>query len=456
MASPTRRLCEFLAGLSFADVPPDVVRKTKALFIDWLGAALAGKGSGPALAFAAVAARMGPGSGPSEILSDRKSSSPFFAALVNGAASHVAEQDDIHNGSVFHPATVIFPAVIAVAQAEARSGRDVIVAAIAGYEAGIRIGEFLGRSHYRVFHTTGTAGTLAAAAAVSKLLGFDADTTQHALGSAGTQAAGLWEFLRDAADSKPLHSAKAAADGLLSAELAREGLTGAKQILEGPQGLAAGMSTDADPSRLTDRLGTRWAIAETSNKWHACCRHTHPAADAFLEVMTTHRLTAPEVARVTARVSQAAIDVLGPATSPRTVHQAKFSMGTVLGLLAVHGRAGLSEFEDHALTDPAVAALREKVTLVHDAEVEAAYPGRWIGKIEVRTVDGRSLTGRVEVPKGDPGNDLSRAELEGKAIGLAELRQAATESEMRAAIARIWALEEQPVLGRLLPTPARS
>ena len=107
-------------------------------------------------------------------------------------------------------------------------------------------------------------------------------------------------------------------------------------------------------------------------------------------------------------------------------------------------------------SDPAVAALREKVTMVLDAEVEAAYPGRWIGKIEVRTVDGRSFSGRVDVPKGDPGNDLSRAELEGKAIRLAELRQAATEAEMRAAIARIWALEDQPVLGRLLPTPARS
>jgi len=454
--SPTRTLCEFLAGLTFADVPPEVVRRTKELAIDWLGATLAGKGSGPVRAFAAFAARMGPGSGPSEILPDRTSSSPFLAALVNGAASHVAEQDDVHNGSVFHPATVVFPAVVAAAQAEARSGRDVLLAAIAGYEAGIRIGEFLGRSHYRVFHTTGTAGVLAAAAAVSKLLGFDADATQHALGSAGTQAAGLWEFLRDAADSKPLHAGKAAADGLLSAYLAREGLCGAKEILEGPRGLAAGTSTDADPSRLIDRLGTRWAVAETSNKWHACCRHTHPAADAFLEVMTTHGLAADRIARVTARVSQAAIDVLGPAASPRTVHQAKFSMGTVLGLLAVHGRAGLSEFEEHALTDPAVAALRDKVGMVLDAEVEAAYPARWIGKIEVLTVDGRGFSARVDVPKGDPENALPRDELEGKAIRLARLRGAATEAEMRAAIARIWALEDLPALGRLLPTPPPS
>src|SRR5207244_9258338 len=131
-------------------------------------------------------------------------------------------------------------------------------------EAGIRIGAFLGRSHYRVFHTTGTAGTLAAAAGVAHVLGSDAPTMLHALGSAGTQAAGLWEFLRDAADSKQLHTAKAAADGLLAAYLAREGFTGARRILEGTQGMAAGMSRDADPMRLVDRLGSRWATAEAS------------------------------------------------------------------------------------------------------------------------------------------------------------------------------------------------
>ena len=116
---------------------------------------------------------------------------------------------------------------------------------------------------------------------------------QHAFGSAGTQAAGLWEFLRDAADSKQLHTAKAAADGLLAAYLARDGFTGATRILEGAQGMAAGMSTDADPARLTDRLGERWALAETSFKWHASCRHTHPAADALLPVVDEHDL-APE------------------------------------------------------------------------------------------------------------------------------------------------------------------
>ena len=159
------------------------------------------------------------------------------------------------------PAAVVFPAALATAQDIGASGRDFIAAAVAGYEAGIRIGEFLGRSHYRVFHTTGTAGTIAAAVATGRLLGLAPDRMLDAIGSAGTQAAGLWEFLRDAADSKQLHTAKAAADGLTAAYLAQDGFTGAKRILEGAQGMAAGMSSDADPARLTDRLGTRWALA---------------------------------------------------------------------------------------------------------------------------------------------------------------------------------------------------
>jgi len=359
--------------------------------------------------------------------------------MVNAAASHFAEQDDVHNGSVFHPATVVFPPVLAVAQTIGASGRDLLTAAVAGYEVGIRVGEFLGRSHYTIFHTTGTAGTIAAAAAVGRLLGLDAAQMLHAFGSAGTQAAGLWEFLRDAADSKQLHTAKAAADGLLAAWLAKDGVTGAQRVLEGAQGMGAGMSRDADPSRLGDRLGERWALAETSFKFHSSCRHTHPAADALQKVMREHDLKAEDLADVVTHVHQGAIDVLGAVTVPVTVHQAKFSMGTVLGLIAVFGRAGITEFDEQYL-DPRVAAVRDCVSMCFDAEVDGAYPVRWIGKVTVTTTDGRVFEGRVDEPKGDPGNTLSRDELEDKAMRLASYRQGADAAEMRRVIAGVWSL----------------
>jgi 2-methylcitrate dehydratase PrpD len=446
----TRQLASRLADLRFEELPDEVVARTKELFLDWVSSALAGRSARSVEVLERFAAVMGPDEGPSEILISRRRSSPLFAALVNGASSHVVEQDDVHNESVFHPATVVFPAVLAAAQQTGASGRCFVTAAVVGYETGVRVGTFLGRSHYQVFHTTGTAGTLAAAAAVARLLGADGETMLHALGSAGTQAAGLWEFLRDAADSKQLHTAKAAADGLLAAYVARDGLTGATSILEGQQGMAAGMSSDAAPARLVEGLGERWAVLDTSFKFHASCRHTHPTADALLQAMEENQLTAEEIARVRARVHRAAIDVLGPVTDPRTVHQAKFSMGFVLALVALYGRAGVNEFTEVALTDPEVRAFHDRVEMVLDPEVDAAYPARWIGLVEVETTDGRRLTSKVDVPKGDPGNPLSRAELEDKARRLAAFRAGASPEEIGRIIERSWNLDREQDVRNLL------
>ncbi|OZI74961.1 MmgE/PrpD family protein [Bordetella genomosp. 12] len=448
--SPSAALATFASQLRYEDIPAPVLRRAEDLLLDTLASILAGAGARPVQIMADYAQTMGPADGPSEILVNRRRSTPLFAAMVNAASAHVVEQDDVHNGSVFHPAAVIFPPALAVAQALGLSGKDVLTAAVAGYEVGIRIGEFLGRSHYKIFHTTATVGTLAAAVTVGRLLKLDPEAMLNALGSAGTQSAGLWEFLRDAADSKQLHTAHAVAAGITAAYLARDGFTGARQILEGPQGLAAGMSSDADPKRLTDRLGQRWALAETSFKYHASCRHTHPAADALQAVMREHHLQADDIASIEALVHQGALDVLGPVTNPATVHQSKFSMGTVLGLIALKGRAGLAEF-DAALADPAMASWRERTTMSLDEEVDQAYPQRWIGKVKVRTTDGRELSAKVEEPKGDPGNTLSRAEIEAKMRSLGVYGGAARAEELQNLIDTVWNLTERPTVGVLLP-----
>jgi 2-methylcitrate dehydratase PrpD len=440
---PTRELCEFLASIRYEQLPQTVVARTEDLFLDWLASALAGRNARPIAAMEHFASIMGPADGASEILTTRRKSSPFFAALVNAAASHYVEQDDLHNSSVLHPGTVVFPAVLAAGQHAGISGKAFIAAAVAGYECGVRVGEFLGRSHYRIFHTTGTAGKLAAAAGTAHALGLSAELTQHCLGSAGTMAAGLWEFLRDAADSKQLHTAKAAADGLMAAYLARDGFTGARRILEGAQGLAAGMSSDADPRYLTEGLGSRWALTETSFKFHASCRHTHPAADALLALMHENDLKAEDVTQVVAHVHQGALDVLGPVTDPQSIHQSKFSMGFVLALIACYGRAGLADFSDAALREPQLRSFHDKVTMVIDPEIDRAYPRRWMGRVTVKTRDGRALEKRISSPKGDPDNVLSRPELEDKALRLAQYAGGAPESEMKQVIARVWRLHEE-------------
>lgn len=456
MSTPhlSKELAEFATNLKIADIPSDVIARAEDLLVDWFGSAIAGKGSRPVEIITQFAQNMsGYDSahvGPSEMLISRASSSPFLAAMANAAASHVAEQDDVHNGSVFHPATVVFPPALACAQALGTSGEEMLTAAVAGYEVGIRVGEFLGRSHYKVFHTTGTAGTLAAAATVGHLLKLKPEQMLHAFGSAGTQSAGLWEFLRDAADSKQLHTAHAASAGLMSAYIAQAGFTGAQHIMEGKQGMAAGMSSDSDPSKLVDGLGTRWAIAETSFKYHASCRHTHPAADALLQVMLANKLKPSDIAKVETLVHQGAIDVLGPVTDPTTIHQSKFSMGTVLALIAHYQFAGLQEFDQH-FHDDAICLFRDRVTMTLDPEVDSAYPQRWIGKVKVHLHNGQILDGRVDEPKGDPGNTLSRTEITDKAMRLAAFSGGASAVEMSKAIELLWNVRKQSNMGFLLP-----
>ena len=435
-------LARFASQLQFEDIPKDVISRAEDLLVDWFASTVGGKGSKPVDVITQFAQSMGPVSQPAiagsaEIIVSRSLSSPFLACLANAAASHVVEQDDVHNGSVFHPGTIVFPAALALAQAKQLSGREFLTAAVVGYEVGIRVGEFLGRSHYKIFHTTGTAGTLAAAATVGRLLKLNPQQMLHAFGSAGTQSAGLWEFLRDAADSKQLHTAHASATGLMSAYLAQAGFTGAQKILEGVQGLAAGTSTDANPEKLIDRLGSRWCLAETSFKYHASCRHTHPAADALLQVIQKHAVKMADIDRIETLVHQGAIDVLGPARDATTLHQSKFSMGTVLALICKFQFAGLDEFAKH-FNDPEICALRNRVSMILDPEVDKAYPQRWIGKVKVYLKNGQVYEGRVDEPKGDPGNTLTRAEIKEKALRLAAFSGGATESEMHDAIALLF------------------
>ena len=190
-------------------------------------------------------------------------------------------------------------------------------------------------------------------------------------------------------------------------------------------------------------------MAETSFKYHASCRHTHPAADALQHVMREHGLKASDIASVVTRVHQGAIDVLGPVTDPQTVHQSKFSMGTVLALIALKNSADLANF-DRALKDAEVAAFRDLVTMELDEEVDTAYPQRWIGKVTVKTRDGRVLEGRVDEPKGDPGNTLSRPEIEDKSMRLGTYLGAATDQQVKQLIQTIWNIRKQDKLGQLL------
>ena len=440
MSTSSRVVAEFAANLQFEDIPAEVIRRCEDLLLDTLGSIYAGSTEPPVQKIAAFAAEQGPADGSAQLIPSGKKTSPYFAAMVNAAAAHMVEQDDLHNSSVFHPACVVFPPAIAIAQDIGASGKELLTACVVGYEVGIRVGEFLGRSHYKIFHTTATAGTIAAAVTAGRLLRLNADQMQDALGSAGTQAAGLWEFLKTAADSKQLHTAAAAANGVMAASLAAKGFSGAEDIFEGEKGMGNAFSQKPRADKLVEKFGERWALLETSFKYHASCRHTHPAADALWTVMQENDLAVEDIAEVETFVHQAAIDVLGAVGKPQTVHQSKFSMGTVLGVLAHNGFAGLGEFE-RALGDDRIDSFRQKVSMTLDPDVDAAYPEKWVGKVKVTTTDGRELDALVTDPKGDPGNTLSRNEIEAKIKRLVNYNNAGTEDDAEKIIAWTWNLE---------------
>lgn len=408
----TAQLATFLAGVKPQDLAPAVLERTTELFLDWLGCCLAGTQSEPVLKIARFAASLG--DGQADVLPGERKGSAYQAAFANAASSHMVEQDDLHNASVVHPATVVFPAALAAAQELGRSGLDFLTAAVVGYEAATRVGAYLGPSHYRVFHTTGTAGTLGAAAAVAHLLGASAEQMTDALGNAGTTAAGLWQFLSDSADSKPLHAAHAAATGLAAAYLAHEGLKGATRVIEGERGMGAAMSQETMPAALHAGLGTEWAVMNTSLKVHASCRHTHPAADALTELLNEHGLKAADIERVTVGVYQAAKDVLEAATVPITTHQAKFSMGFVLALIAHRGRAGVLDFDADSITDQQLLEFAARVEMHVDDEIEKLHPQRWAAQVTLLLKDGTRTERTVESPRGDPDRWLTASELNEK------------------------------------------
>nr|MBA3417033.1 MmgE/PrpD family protein [Chloroflexia bacterium] len=263
----SRTLARFVAEARWADLPPATVAATELATLDWFGSVLAGAHEPPARIAREVALGFGRSDEATVFPAGRASAAA--AALANGVAGHVLELDDIHKGSTVHGAAPILPAALAVAEREGASGQAFLLAVALGYEAALRVGEAVNPSHYRFFHPTGTAATFGAAAAAGSLLGLDADRMLDAFGTAGTTAAGLWEFNADGAMSKHLHPGKAAFNGVLAADLARLGFTGASRILEGERGFFAAMSDGAAPSRITDGLGERWKVEENGYKLHA-------------------------------------------------------------------------------------------------------------------------------------------------------------------------------------------
>jgi 2-methylcitrate dehydratase PrpD len=447
--SISRELGEFISSLKYEEVPERMRTLAKYCFLDWLASVYAGGHEKPVKMMLEVVKGM-PGKPECTVIPDGSKNIPLLAALINGASSHMVEMDDLHRPSIFHPAAPIIPAALAVAEREQRTGRDLIAAIVAGYEVGIRVAEMVGTSHYQFWHTTATCGTFGAAAAASKLLLLNPQQIVWALGSAGTQAAGLWEFLVESAMSKQLHPGKAAMNGILAALLAQQGFTGAEHILEGEKGFCRATSRDYDFSGAMDGLGREYHMEGNSFKFHASCGHTHSALDASL-ILAREGGVAPEaIEKVQVKLYSVALDLLRNVqlTDP---YIAKFHLPFCVATALKFGEVGLEAFTEERLNDGELRELMTRVDLSSDEELDRAYPGKWGAIVEVKTKDGRILSQKVEYAKGEPQNPLSRQEFSDKFISLTEAILPIEES--KSMLGRILELEGIEKVGQLFEPP---
>ncbi len=430
----TAQLATFVTHTRFDDLPDEAIRMARRSMLDWLGSAIRG-GSVEAARIARGVAERGMAGADASVLATGRRLSALGATFANGAASHVIELDDLHQGSTFHPAAPIIPAALAIAEREGSSGAELLRAIVLGYDVAIRIAEAVNPSHYRYWHPTGTCGVFGSTTAVAVLLGLDDEQLMQALGSAGTQASGLWQFLADGAMSKALHTAHAAHDGIIAAELARDGFTAASAILEGPRGFFAATAETADETRITDGLGTIFKITENGFKRHACCGHTHTAIDAALELCPTVR--GREIERVEIDTYRVALDITDR-IDPHTPYEAKFSIQYAVANGLLEGRAGLEDFTDEHIADREIQRLLSCTDARENRDFTANYPAAWASTVRVTLADGERQEATVQHPKGMPANPMNDSEVEQKFHDLVDgLVGAEGADEIIAAVGRL-------------------
>ena len=415
-ASVTEQLVAMVYSRGDELVGQELQNFSRYYLLDWLGSATAGMATETGGAFLNYAGALSAGS--SSVLGLAEGRSTEVAALVNGALSHIVEMDDVERASVIHPAAVVIPAALAAADEVGASASQLLAAIAVGYEVAIRIGRAVGSKHYFHFHNTSTCGAFGAAAAAGWIYGLTEQQMVWALGNAGTQAAGLWEFNTEGAQSKPLHTGRAAANGVLAAMLARGGVTGARRILEGARGFFAGLAPEGHVPRVIEKLDGPFKIGEVSIKPHASCRHTHAPIDAALKLREQLDTPVDKIQQIELSVYQAA-QVLCDKPDPQSVADAKFSLQYCVATALIRGQVGLGQFDEASMSDQSVRQLSRLVNISVDDHRESLYPQCWSSQLSITDASAEPFSAEIFNPKGDPENPLSQAELEQKFLGLA-------------------------------------
>jgi len=435
----TQQLADYAVKEQTSKLPANVIHHAKRAVIDWYAALLPGSLVAPATILEqALAEDLDRGN--ARLASGRRATLRT-AALINGAASHSVEFDDIYRDAGYHPGSPVISAALAAAQSTGASGETFLRGVIVGYETSTRIGEAIMPSHYKFWHTTGTVGAFGAAAAVTTVLGCNRDQIAHALGTVGSFASGLQQAFRSQCMTKPLHGGHAADVGAMAAMGAAKGLTGALDMLEGEVGFGAAMSVDPDWTKAVKDLGVDYHITRVTFKNHGCCGHTFAPIDGVLHLQKTHGFTWRDVKRVKIATYKAGTDITDN-PDPEGEYQAKFSLQYVTAHALVHGSVRLVAFAPERLLDPDVRAILAKVEVVADPVLSKGYPGQRAAHVEIELNDGKLYKHFQPTRKGDPEMPLTDDEVNDKFLELA--MPVIGDAASRELLAALWALDRRP------------
>ena len=438
--SRTRELAEAVIGIDRDSLQESELESVRRLLLDHLGVAAAGSVTDSAAAFRRTMGRFAHDeSAALPVIGVGITAAPVPATMANAVAGHSIEHDDVHNASSSHPGVVMFPAAMAASALAGGDECDFVRAVVIGYEVMCRAGRAADpAAHYaRHFHPTGTIGSLGAAAAAAAAMGLDADGLNSAIGIAATMASGSMEFLCDGAWTKRLHPALAARNGVEAALLASDGYVGTDDGICGERGFLAAHSDAPVPERLLEGWG-EWPleVVSTSIKRHTCCRYNQGAIDALLAIRSADGVEADDVESVVIGIPSVAVDIVAePAASkrrPSSVVDAQFSLPFGAAAALLWGRAGLAEYDEARLSEPAALALMDRVGYEVDPEIDRDFPEKWRAWARVTTRGGDIHSHWVDDPKGDSGNPFTDDECREKFDDLASTTYRA---EARTAIA---------------------
>ena len=406
--SETKALATYLVNSRLEDIPEDVRHESRRALLNYIGCAVGGSQRARSRDCAHALSSLISESPRPASWPGRNEWIRCYAALINGISSHVFEYDDTMPKNYIHPTPPVASAIFAYASAN-RVSADAIssMRSCLGFETEARVGNAVYPAHYDAgWHITSTAGVFGAAAAIGKLLGLSIQQMIWALGLAATQASGLREMFGYMA--KSFHAGRAAQNGYAGAVMAQSDFTAGERSIEGPRGFAAVQAAKYDLSKITDGLGTDFQIRYNAYKPYPCGLVVHPAIDGCIDLYRDHHPAPDSIKAVRVRVAPLVMDLCNKKDITRGL-EGKYSIYHSCAVGLVRGKAGLQEYTDAAVNDPAVKSVRERVTAIADTSITEDQ-----AHIEVELQDGRKLVRFIEQSLGNVHRPLSDRQLEDK------------------------------------------